>query len=456
MQVHMESEDASGAGAPRVSRARWVATLLTACTVAVATLCWIEDPLRSRALLIAGLYLTFALSEIVAPFVPTLFLLVATPLLLASFSPRYALRNVLAWSADPVLALFAGGLALGLAAQRHGVDASLASFVVRAAGRSRRALIGFVLAAAAFMSMWLSNVGAAALLLAALRPVLAAPAETRLRRSLLVALAVGANLGGMTTPIGSGPNAIAIAETSRLHPISFVTWMGFGVPIALGMCVLAYAWLVLRHRIGGSCELPSEAPAALTRRGRAVVLLLALTIAAWLTEPLHGFGASSVALVLVLLLFGSKLLTKSDLGSLDWSTLGLIAGGLTLGRLLENTGIVSLLAQALAAADVPRWVWLGALVGASAGLSAIMSNTATAAMLVPVALELDHSPSSAIIVAIATSFGMPFPISTPPNALVYGAGARTADLLEIGLGLMLIGCVLVTLSGSWFLGFLGF
>ena len=434
---------------------RPLATLLVACVVAAAALGFGGEPLRARALLVAGLYLTFALSEIVPPFVPTLFLLVAAPLLLGPLSPSYTLGKLLGWAADPVLALFAGGLALGLAAQRHGVDAALAALLLRAAGRSRRGLLAVTLLAATFLSMWLSNIAAAALLLAALQPALGA-IEPGFRRSLLIALAVGANLGGVTTPIGSGPNAIAIAETRAVQPISFAEWMGFGLPIAAGMCALAFVWLVLRYRVTGPNPLQLAPAAALSRRGYGVVALLAAGIVAWLSEPLHGIGAPSIALALMLLLFGSGLLGKGDLGALDWSTLGLIAGGLVLGRLLENSGVLIALAHALPIADAPRWVWLGAMVIASATLAALMSNTATAAMLIPLGMQIDGSPSTAVIIAVATSFGMPLPISTPPNALIYGTGAiRSRDLLEIGMGLMLIGCVVVTLTGGWFLGLLG-
>lgn len=441
---------------PKLSRSRLVVTLAVGIALSAASLGLIDDPLRARAVLLAALYLTFALSEIVAPFVPTLFLLVATPLLLGPLSQRFSLSSVLAWTADPVLALFAGGLAVGLAAQRHGVDAALAAFMLRMAGRSRRRLLAIVLLAAAVMSMWLSNVAAAALLLASLRPALAGAIEPGFRRSLLVALAVGANLGGMTTPVGSGPNAIAIAQTRELHRIAFVEWMGFGVPIAFGMCALAFGWLVVRYGVRGRSEVRVSPPLALTQRGRSVVMLLSAAIVAWVTEPLHGVAASLIALALLLLLFGSNLLVKSDLGSLDWSTLGLIAGGLALGRLLENTGMLTAFSDVLAAAHYPRWVWLGGLVMMSAGLSAVMSNTAAAAMLVPLSLQLDGSVSTAVIVAVATSFGMPLPISTPPNALVFGTGAiRSRDLLEIGLFLMLVGCVIVTLTGTWFLRLLG-
>ena len=104
-------------------------------------------------------------------------------------------------------------------------------------------------------------------------------------------------------------------------------------------------------------------------------------------------------------------------------------------------------------ADVPwddytRIVWLGGLVLASALMSAVMSNAATVALLVPLGMAIDPSPSTAILIAVGASFGMPFSISTPPNAMVYGTGeVSSRDLLWIGVPLMVIGCVVVTLTG---------
>jgi sodium-dependent dicarboxylate transporter 2/3/5 len=314
-----------------------------------------------------------------------------------------------------------------------------------------------VLLAAAGTSMWLSNVAAAALLLVALQPLLASSSlEPAFRRALLLALAIGANLGGMATPIGSGPNAIAIAATRATHPITFIRWMSFGVPIVLGMLGIGLAMLVLRYRVRGQFELTVDAPERLSRRALLLIGIFGAAVVAWISEPLHHVAAPLVALTLMLSLFATGLLRKADLGALDWATLGLIAGGLGLGRLLESTGVLTDLAGALALADYPRWLWLGGLVLMSASLAAIMSNTATAALLIPLGLLLDASASTAIIVAVATSFGMPLPISTPPNAMAYGAGGlRVADLLQIGLPLMILGCLLVTLTGTWFLALLG-
>ena len=229
---------------------------------------------------------------------------------------------MLTWAADPVIALFAAGFALGLAAKRHRVDTVLASRLVRWGGGSQRRLVWLLLLAAAGTSMWMSSVAAAALLLAALGPLLTVKLDKPFRKALLLAVAMGANLGGMATPLGSGPNAIAMAAT---RSIDFLDWMSFGIPIVLGMLVLAFAALAARFGLSGRYELdPGDAP-AISRSGTILLGVFGLAISAWLTEAWHGASAPTVGLALMLL-FGTGLLRQKDLGELDWATLGLIAG----------------------------------------------------------------------------------------------------------------------------------
>jgi sodium-dependent dicarboxylate transporter 2/3/5 len=147
-------------------------------------------------------------------------------------------------------------------------------------------------------------------------------------------------------------------------------------------------------------------------------------------------------------LFGSGLLAREDLGRLDWSTLLLIAGGIALGRLLEVSGVVDALAGAVDWGALAPFTRTFALVLASASLSALMSNTAAATMLVPLASTIEPSAAAPILVAMGCSLGFPFVISTPPNAMVHGRGARSRDLFALGLPLMLFGCLLVSLTGA--------
>ena len=436
----------------------WAAGL--ALLVGVAAWVFVPEPTQARAAAIAGVCLVLWLTEAVPPFVPTLVLLVATPLLLGG---EFGLAAVLRWSADPVLALFFGGFALSVAAHRHGVDVLVTRRIVSLSRHRRRTLLALVVGGTAFLSMWLSNIAAAALMVTALRPVIqgAAQAEgdvsgARFRVALLLGIAMGGNLGGITTPIGSGPNAIAIAAIEGSTPITFVSWMGFALPLVIGMLLLAYAILVVRYRVNGTFEHTPVATAPLSSGARGTMGVFIIAVLAWLTEPLHGVSAPLVALAVTAVLFGVGLLQKSDLGAIDWSTLGLVAGGICLGKLIEHSGLFEQLATLVDWAAYPRLVILGALLLIAALLSALMSNTGAAALLIPLALTLVPTPSTAVLIAVATSFGVMFVISTPPNAMAYGEGGVTGrDVFVVGLPIMVVGCALVTLTGGLVLGLIG-
>ncbi len=425
--------------------------ILVACAlsaVVAAPMALFDDPVQARTAAVAGVCLALWLLEFVPAFVPTLILCAAAPVVVGA-----RLVDVLAWTADPVLALFFGGFALARAAERHGLAERLAAIVLRAAGGRRAALVVGVLCAAALLSMWMSNIAAAALLLATVKPL--AGDDRRFHGALALAVAMGANVGGIATPVGTGPNAIAIAAAPA--PISFLAWMAFALPLTLGLLVVVGALVLLRFRVAGRFDLaalPATAPPASSRAGW-VLVVFAATIALWLAEPLHGVPAAVVALAAAATLFTTRLLEKRDLQQIDWSTLLLIAGGLAVGRLLEHGGLVRAPVARLDVEGASPFVVTFALVLGAAVSSAIMSNTATAALLVPIAATLVPGPATLVIVAVGCSLGMPFIVSTPPNAMAHGTGAVSSrDLLHVGLPTMLGGALLVAWTGprvlAWF------
>jgi sodium-dependent dicarboxylate transporter 2/3/5 len=445
------------------SAARWkgwvrpgLAVLGVVASVLVAWL-GVDSPLVARSILIAGVCLTLWLTELVPPFVPTLLLLGATPALLGSMDTGYKLSAVLAWCADPVLALFLGGFTLGAAASKHGLDAAAAQYVVRLARGRQRLLMLLVIAGVAFLSMWMSNIAAAAMMLASLRPLLQAfPPGSNLRKAVLMSVALGANFGGMATPVGSGPNAIAISAASPHAQVTFVKWMAFALPLTGLMLLIGFLLLVVGYRVHGRFETP---PAPMKRLDAPALWVLVLFVACatlWLTEPLHGLSAPLVALGATAAIFGTGLLKRDDLNLLDWSTLILIAGGICLGRLVERSGVV---ATALGGVDWSAWpqvAQVGLLVGLAAVLSALMSNTGTSALLIPISIQLFPSASIPILVAVGCSFGIPFVISTPPNAMVAGeGGVDSSDMIRVGMPLMVLGCLVITLTGPWVLRLFG-
>jgi len=430
---------------------------------------FIESAIYSRIVSIAAVCLLLWISEIVPPFVPTLLLWTLVPLLLGSIDGRFSLSHVLSWAVDPVMALFFGGFVLGVATERNGLGQRLTQFALESSGNSFKKFLLFVILITAFLSMWMSNIAAAALVLACLHSVLARFEDDHvLRRVLLVGVAFGADFGGMATPIGTGPNAIAIASISATQPVSFLSWMAFAFPLTIGMLIVSYVFLLWRAReserdwkkrgaqLRTVFEKSKDEESDVVPHRISFLIIFAGTILLWLTEPLHGIPAAVIALGSAALIFLAGVLTKKDLTRIDWSTLLLIAGGITLGRLLEQSALIKTASANVPFADFHPMFGLFLLCLTSAMLAALMSNTATTVLLIPLAMTLIPAPSTAILIAVSASFGIPFVISTPPNAMVFGqGGVKFGDLFWPGIVLMVAGCFLVSLTGQAVLNFVG-
>ena len=447
---------------------RWALLAIAGGVLIVLPQLIIESTIHARVVSITGICLFLWLGEFVPPFVPTLLLWTLVPLFLAHIDNRYALPTVMSWAVDPVMALFFGGFVLGVAAQRNGFDQRLTQFALRSSGSSFKKFLLLVILITAFLSMWMSNIAAAALVLACLHPVIGKfEADYILRRVVLVGVALAADFGGIATPIGTGPNAIAIASISPIQPVSFLSWMAFALPLTIGMLAVTFLILVWRSRrynanwgdgpVNTSSLFDRKVDQEQNKSTQLAFLIVFVgTIVLWLAEPVHKIPASVVALGSAAFVFLSGILKKEDLRKIDWSALILIAGGITLGRLLEQSALVNDLASVVPFADLNPILSLFLLCLASATLSALMSNTATAVLLIPLASVFIPAPSTAILIAVSASFGVPFLISTPPNAMVFGkGGVRFGDLFWPGIALMVLGCVLVSLTGKAVLNFAG-
>lgn len=372
-------------------------------------------------------------------------------------------------AAAPVVVLMLGGLILGHAAHETGFDRLLARVLLAPFLKSHARLVLGVLVVSGGLSMWMSNTATAAMVAALISPACAAMGErTNLRRRLLLAVAVGANAGGVGTPIGTPPNAIAFGALKAAGvEITFLGWMAFGVPLAAA--VLLAAWGLLLRLMPAGAE-PGPAPSVVlgapdphrhtTKEGRWMVVTtgatFALTVLLWVTGQWTGLPVAAAALLPLMVFTATGILTRRDINSLEWDTLLLIAGGLALGTGMESTGLAAWMVGGIDVAALPASAAVLGLGAISMAMSTLMSNTAAANLLMPIAIGLAGGAVSerqaAVAVALAAGLAMSLPVSTPPNAIVHGVGGlRSTDFLRIGLSVGALGLAGV-LGVAWALG----
>ncbi len=415
------------------------------------------DPAKVRIGL--GIFLCIALlwmSEIV-PLVLTALLVP----LLAVLTGVSDLKSSLAPFADPLIFLFFGGFALASAMTCHGLDRWLAQSLVKLGRGSFLPVAMLLFAGTAFLSMWMSNTATTAMMLPLALGILNRVGTKGHQEGtvpfLLLGLAYSASIGGLGTVIGSPPNGIA---ASRLG-LSFAEWLAFGVPAVLVLMPAMIGLLYWVCRPGSELRIEMRTEEFTFNKGRQLTLaIFAGAALCWslggAIAPRLGIAAGfdtvvALASVFALLFFRVVDWREIDRGT-DWGVLMLFGGGLALSGILSDTGASLFLARLLT-----EWVggWslimvIAAVVCFVIFLTELSSNTATAALFVPifysVAIELGVAPGLIVVpLALAASCAFMMPVATPPNALVFGTGRVTQkQMMRAGLVLNLGFVVLLT------------
>ena len=255
---------------------------------------------------------------------------------------------------------------------------------------------------------------------------------------------LAASVGGMGTIIGSAPNAIAAGVASDFgRSVDFVEWMLVGAPVSLVLVIAAWAFLMRRYPASVaevSLEFDAlEEPPLPGRRERFIVAGLSLlTVSLWMTTPLHGVHVAAISLIPIVGLTMTQVLGAADVRGLPWDTLMLVAGGLSLGAAVTDTGLAERLASWLAFLTTFNLDVLvyAALALVTVTLSNFMSNTATVSLVLPVSVALvpGRELEMCLILGLSASCALLLPVSTPPNAVAFATGEiRTKDLRPGGI-----------------------
>jgi sodium-dependent dicarboxylate transporter 2/3/5 len=396
--------------------------------------------------------------------------------------------------ANELIFLFMGGFFLAVTLEKWGLHKRIALGIMAFVGTSpNRLVLGFMVATA-FLSMWISNTAAAAMML----PIGIAVGEMfrpqdqegpyEFGIALMLGVAYGASIGGLSTLIGTPPNAVLAGAASEILgvQIGFIQWMGVGLPITLVM--LPLTWLVLTRVLYPPGDLSGDASAIIegersalgapSRGEKMTAVVFGVTALAWVLRAEKTFGAvtipgletlspnlrdSTIAMVAAIVLFILPVDWRRGEFALDWRTarripwgvLVLFGGGLSLARAMEQSGLAAWIGGSVGALQtVPVIVIIVAVATLVVFLTELTSNVATTSMAMPVmagaAVGLGIEPLLLMaIAALAASMAFMLPVATPPNAIVFGSGYITVpQMSRAGLVLNVCAIVVITLLGS--------
>ena len=404
--------------------------------------------------------------------------------------------KALASFADPIIFLFIGSFIIAEAMYTHGLDRRIAFTALSSnvIGRSAGRLLLVFGGVSVVLSMWISNTATAAMMFPiglsivshlSTQPIASHPRFRRFSTTLMLITAFGASIGGMATPIGTPPNLIGVGMLRELTgaPISFFRWMMMGLPISLTLYTVLAAgfWLAGARGLSlpeGTSELVRAELARLGRVSKAqrnVMIAFFVTVILWVFPGLlalvglreTAFGKlyeasmpeAAAALTGAILLFVLPVdwrqrrftMTWAEAVRIDWGTVFLFGGGLALGSMAFSSGLAASIGEA-----VIGWVpshhplpFTILFTCFAAGLSEMTSNTASASMVVPIAIAVSRAAGisplePALGATIGASICFMLPVSTPPNAIAYSSGhIPIGTMIRYGVGMSVVSAVVV-------------
>jgi len=435
------------------------------------------SPEAWKVLAMASLMLIWWISEAVPIAVTSLL-----PLVLLPSMGVAKLEAAAAPYANPVVYLFMGGFVIALAMEKWALHKRIALQIVNMTGTNANGIIGGFMMATAFISMWISNTATAIMMLPIGLSIITLMQnqispdkenEKGLRNfsiSMMLAIAYGANIGGTATIIGTPPNVVFagyMRENFNVE-VTFLTWMMIGTPFAIILLIFTY-FLTVKvlfpnnlGNFGGAKEIINSELKELgpmTTGEKLTLLIFISTALSWIFRlqidsifPAIKISDTTIALVAAMLLFiipvslhkKEFLLNWSDTEKLPWGILLLFGGGLSLADSLASTGIINIIGDQFKGLDSEGWVFIIGLSTVSLFLTEVMSNVALVTIFLPVvgaiAVGAGIPPIQLCIpVTIAASCAFMFPMSTPPNAIVFASGRITiGQMAKAGFILNLI------------------
>ena len=370
---------------------------------------------------------------------------------------------------SPLILLYLGGFMLSMAMEKSGAHRRLALGMVNlfGGGGSRGVVFGFM-AAAAFLSMWISNTATSLMLLPIALATLENVREQRLKIGLLLGICYACNVGGIGTPIGTPPNLIfmQVYQENTGIGLTFLDWMGWGFPVLILFLPLVGLWIT--RGFAGLPKISVPEVGAWRPEEKRTLAVFAITALAWMSrgDPMGGWSEwfnlpqandASVALLAVVVMFlvpngkGERLLDWKAAVKIPWGILILFAAGICIASAFVSSGISQIIGEALAGlSNLHPLLLLAVICLCVTFLTEITSNTATTALLMPIlaaaAIGADMDPRLLMVpAAMSASCAFMLPVATGPNAVIFSSGhVPIRTMVREGLVLNLLGAVVIT------------
>jgi sodium-dependent dicarboxylate transporter 2/3/5 len=363
---------------------------------------------------------------------------------------------------DPIIALLLGGFVLGLAMQKHGLDSFMALKFLNKVGTSPQTVLFGMMIITSFMSFWITNTASTLIMLPIAISILKAnklkPLTSNYSKALVLGVAYAATIGGVATIIGSTPNAFAVKFLADEGiKLSFLDWMFYGLPMVLIMLPIIWVVLTRIYKPEISSLKIKKYTKSITKNQKIVLMVFVITVVLWLTSWVHGVTSSVIALVPIALLYLLGMLKEGDFLKINWEALILFGSGLSLGAAIHASTLDTVIAEWLGATLLgqPLVVVLIAIAAVGIALTAVASNTAAAAIFIPIVIPFAamfgiDMKFLVIFAALSVSLDFIIPIGTPPDTIAYSSGyIRTKDMARVGV-IITITAILV-LTGLFYL-----
>jgi|SaaInlV_100m_DNA_5_1039725.scaffolds.fasta_scaffold07274_4 solute carrier family 13 (sodium-dependent dicarboxylate transporter), member 2/3/5 len=367
--------------------------------------------------------------------------------------------------------LLMGGFMMAKGLEKSGVHRRMALGILHAVGArgGKRIVIAFMLTSA-LLSMWISNTATALMLMPIALAVLGHLKDDRLNTPVVLGIAFACNVGGIATLVGTPPNVIfaGVYHTTTGMEFSFLEWMRLGLPVVLiGLPIIAL-WLTRNVEATGKVELPTSGDWHIEEKRVLAVFLATVFLWIFRSEPFGGWSAliggslagdSTVALMSVIAMFlipsgrgdNDHLLTWKWAGDIPWGMLLLFAGGITIAKAFQVSGLAELVGVGMAnTVTLPPYLLILAICLSVTFLTEMTSNTATTTLLMPIlaatAVATNIPPELLMIpAAMSASCAFMLPVATTTNAIAYGTGNVTVkQMAKEGFALNIVMAIVIS------------